>query len=148
MARKLSANTVWIYWWLWRCPWASAADIARVTGLKIPAVSNALKRGESELGWFASHRLGRVSPVVSRYVVTNRGLEEIQARFGWEAFWWHAAYGASALARRLEVPEPTPAASKLGLATKPSASCARRTFPRSISTRDLPGIFWCVTGIA
>ena len=105
MARKLSANTVWIYWWLWRCPWASAADIARVTGLKIPAVSNALKRGESELGWFASHRLGRVSPVVSRYVVTNRGVEELQDRFGWETFWWHTAAGVSALARRLEVLE-------------------------------------------
>ena len=105
MARELSANTVYIYWWLWRLPWASAADIARVTGLKASAVSNALKRGETKLGWCASHRLGRVSPVVSRYVVTNKGLEEIQARFGWETFWWHTADGVWALARRLEVLE-------------------------------------------
>ena len=105
MARELSANTVSIYWWLWRLPWASAADIARVTGLKVSAISNALTRGETKLGWFASARLGRVAPVVSRYVVTNRGLEEIQARFGWETFWWHTADGVSALARRLEVLE-------------------------------------------
>ena len=93
MARELSANTVHIYWWLWRLPWASAADIARVTGLKASAISNALTRGETKLGWFASARLGRVAPVVSRYVVSNRGVEELQARFGWETFWWHTADG-------------------------------------------------------
>ena len=46
-----------------------------------------------------------MSPVVSRYVVTNRGVEELQDRFGWETFWWHTAAGVSALARRLEVLE-------------------------------------------
>ena len=105
MARKLSADTESIYWWLWRWPWASAADIARVTGLKASAVSNALKRGETELGWFVSERLGRVAPVTSRYVVTNKGIQELQERFGWEIFWWHTADGVLALARRLEVLE-------------------------------------------
>ena len=105
MARKLSADTVYIYWWLWRWPGASSADIARVTGLKASAVSNALKRGETEFGWFVSARLGRVAPVVSRYVVTNKGIAELQERFGWETFWWHGADGVLALARRLEVPE-------------------------------------------
>ena len=105
MARKLSADTEYIYWWLWRWPWASAADIARVTGLKAPAVSNALKRGETEHGWLVSARLGRVAPVASRYVVTNKGVAELQKQFGWTPFWWHGADGILALARRLEVLE-------------------------------------------
>ena len=105
MARKLSADTKNIYWWLWRWPWASAADLARVTGLKASAVSNALKRGQTELGWLVSARLGRVAPVASRYVFTNKGIAELQERFGWKAFWWHTADGVKALARRLEVLE-------------------------------------------
>ena len=105
MARKLSTHTEYIYWWLWRWPWASAADIARVTGLKAPAVSNALKRAEGELGWVVSARLGRVAPKASRYVFTNKGIAELQERFGWETFWWHTADGVKALARRLEVLE-------------------------------------------
>ena len=105
MARKFSTDTENIYWWLWHWPWASAADIARVTGLKAPAVSNALKRGERELGWVVSARLGRVARVASRYVVTNKGVAELHERFGWEIFWWHSADGVLALARRLEVLE-------------------------------------------
>ena len=110
MPRELSADTENVYWWLWRLPWASAADIARVTGLKASAVSNALKRGETKrgetkLGWFVSARLGRVAPVAARYVVTNKGVAEIQERFGWKPFWWHTADGVWALARRLEVLE-------------------------------------------
>ena len=105
MARKLSTDTENIYWWLWHWPWASAADIARVTGLKGPAVSNALKRAERELGWLVSARLGRVARVASRYVVTNKGIKEFQERFGWKVFWWHSADGVLALARRLEVLE-------------------------------------------
>ena len=49
MPRELAADTEYVYWWLWHLPWASAADIVRVTGLKASAVSNALKRGETEL---------------------------------------------------------------------------------------------------
>ena len=105
MARQLSADTEYVYRWLWQWPWASAADIVRVTGLKAPAVSNALNRGETKLGWFVSARLGRVAPVPTRYVVTNKGVEELQERFGWEPFWWHTADGVRALARRLEVLE-------------------------------------------
>ena len=58
MPRELSDDTEYVYWWLWHWPWASAADIARITGLKASAVSNALKRGETKLGWFVSARLG------------------------------------------------------------------------------------------
>ena len=33
MPRRLSDDTIYILWWLWYLPWASAADIARITGL-------------------------------------------------------------------------------------------------------------------
>ena len=105
MPRELSADTEYVYWWLWQWPWASAADIARITGLKASAVSNALKRGETKLGWFVSARLGRVAPVAARYVVTNKGLAELQERLGWKPFWWHTPDGVWGLARRLEVLE-------------------------------------------
>ena len=105
MPRELSDDTEYVYWWLWHWPWASAADIARITGLKASAVSNALKRGETKLGWFVSARLGRVAPVAARYVVTNKGAAELPERFDWKPFWWHTADGVWALARRLEVLE-------------------------------------------
>ena len=105
MPRELSADTEYVYWWLWQWPWASAADIARITGLKASAVSNALKRGETKLGWFVSARLGRVAPVAARYVVTNKGVAELQERFDWKPFWWHTPDGVWGLARRLEVLE-------------------------------------------
>ena len=104
MPRAFSSDTLEVYWWLWRWPWASAADIARVTGLKAPAVTNVLKRGKQK-GWFLSARLGRVFDAVDRYVVSNDGVEESQKRWGWERFWWHTADGVRALARRLEVVE-------------------------------------------
>ena len=91
MPRELSADTEYVYWWLWHWPWASAADIARITGLKASTVSNALKRGETKLGWFVSARLGRVAPVAARYVVTNKGVAELHERFDWKPFWWHTA---------------------------------------------------------
>ena len=106
MPRKLSSDTERIYSWLWYLPWASAADIARITGLKDTAVSNALKRGKEEpRKWFLSARLGRVFQAVDRYVVSNAGIEELQTRFGWTPFWWHTADGVKALARRLEIVE-------------------------------------------
>ncbi len=105
MPRELAADTEYVYRWLWHLPWASAADIARVTGLKASAVSNALKRGETELRWFVSARLGRVAPVAARYVVANKGVAELHERFDWKPFWWHTADGVGALARRLEVLE-------------------------------------------
>ena len=49
--------------------------------------------------------LGRVAPIADRYVVTNKGVAELQERFGWRTFWWHGADGILTLARRLEVPE-------------------------------------------
>lgn len=33
MPRRLSDGTIYILQWLWYLPWASAADIARITGL-------------------------------------------------------------------------------------------------------------------
>ena len=105
MPRELASNTQLVYWWAWRWPWASAADIARVTGLKASTVSNALRRGETELKWFASARLGRTFKAADRYVVTNKGVAEMGKRFGWETFWWHTADAVRALARRLEVLE-------------------------------------------
>ena len=105
MPRKLALSTKWIYWWAWRWPWASASDIVRVTGLKANIVSNVLSYGENDLQWLVSARLGRTSKAVNRFVLTNKGIEEIHARFGWEIFWWHTADSVRAMARRLEVLE-------------------------------------------
>ena len=104
MPRALSSDTEMVYWWLWRLPWASAADIARFSFLQATAVKNVLTRGEKR-GWLKSARLGRVFDAVDRYVVSNTGIEEMQARWDWEIFWWHTADGVRALARRLEVVE-------------------------------------------
>ncbi len=104
MPRKLSSDTELIYWWLWRWPWASARDIAGVTGMSTRAVSNALKRGRDR-GWFLSARLGRVFDAVDRYVPSNEGVRELHQRFGWPVSWWHTANAVRALARRLEVLE-------------------------------------------
>ena len=104
MPRVFSTDTVLIYHWLWYLPWASAPDIARVTGLKLTAVSNVLSRGR-ERGWLRSARLGRAFPATDRFVFSNTGVEALNAKWGWEIFWWHTAGGVRALARRLEVVE-------------------------------------------
>ena len=104
MPRVFSTDTVLIYWWLWYLPWASAPDIARVTGLKLTAVSNVLSRGR-ERGWLKSARLGRAFPATDRFVFSNTGVEALNAKWGWEIFWWHTAGGVRALSRRLEVVE-------------------------------------------
>ena len=104
MPRKLSELTILVYWWTWRWPWVSAADIARVTGLRPSMVSNVLRRGQRR-GWFVSARLGRVFDAVDRYALTNEGVEALHELFGWERFWWHTAAGLRALARRLDVLE-------------------------------------------
>ena len=104
MPRRLSENTECIYWWLWRLPWAAAADIVRVTGLKQNQVSNALRLGERR-GWLRSARLGREFKPVDRFVFENAGIDEMGRQFGWKPLWWHTADGVRALARRLEVLE-------------------------------------------
>ena len=43
MPRRLSDDTSFILRWLWRLPWACAADIARITGLHENVVSNVSK---------------------------------------------------------------------------------------------------------
>ena len=104
MPRAFSSNTKVIYWWLWYLPWASAADIARVTGQKANLVSNVLASGR-ERGWLLSARLGRAFDATDRYVFSSTGVEALQAKWGWETFWWHTAGGVRALAKRLEVVE-------------------------------------------
>ena len=104
MPRALSDDTQFVLWWLWRLPWACAADIARVTGLKQNAIGNILKRRKKQ-GWLESARLGRVFAAVDRYVFSTKGAEEMSSRYGWPIFWWHTADGVRALARRLEVVE-------------------------------------------
>ena len=104
MPREFSLDTWYTLWWLWYLPWASATDIALVTGFQATAVSNVLRRGERR-GWLKSARLGRVFDAADRYVFTNTGVEELHARRGWQIFWWHSANGVRALSRRLEVVE-------------------------------------------
>ena len=104
MPRNFSKLTVLIYWWLWRWPWASAADIAQVTGLEQPAVANTLRRGVKR-GWFRKERLGRAFQEVNRFMLTNAGVDALHQRYGWLIFWWHTAKGVVALERRLEIVE-------------------------------------------
>ena len=104
MPRAFSSNTLYVYFRLWYQPLASAADIALVTRMTAPAVSNVLKRGV-EGGLLRSARLGRVRDAVDRYVMSNYGVEKLHAQWGWEIFWWHTAEGVRSLARRLEVVE-------------------------------------------
>ena len=104
MPRALSDDTVCVLQWLWYLPWASASDIARVTGLKENAVSNVLSRGRTR-GWLESARLGRTRDAVDRFVYSFHGVEEFHTRYDWEVFWWHTTSGVRSLARRLEIVE-------------------------------------------
>lgn len=104
MARELSNTTVLVLRLLWSLPWASAADIALITGLKVQTVSNVLNR-RMEKGWLEREKLGRTQEAVLRYVFTSEGVTECHSLYGWKIFWWHSANGVLALARRLEVVE-------------------------------------------
>ncbi len=104
MPRALSEDTNFVLWWLWYLPWASAADIARVTYLTEGAVSNILNRRRKR-GWLLSARLGRVFDAVDRFVFSNTGVQEVQTKWGWQVFWWHSPASLRRLARRLEVVE-------------------------------------------
>lgn len=104
MARALSDKTFFVLRMLWGLPWASAADIATLTGCKVQTVSTILNR-RMEKGRLEREKLGRAQEVALRYVFTNEGVEECHRLYGWEIFWWHSANGVLALARRLEVVE-------------------------------------------
>ena len=104
MPRRLSEDTLLILWWLWYLPWACAADIARITGLSEQGVSNVLNR-RMKAGWLEVALLGRTQDVVKRYVFSTAGVKAVHELCGWTIFWWHAANGVGALARRLEVVE-------------------------------------------
>ena len=104
MPRRLSEDTIHILFWLWYLPWASAADIARITGMNERMVSNVLSR-RRKAGWLEVARIGRVLDVADRYVFSTAGVEAAHELYGWRIFWWHSANAVSALARRLEVVE-------------------------------------------
>ena len=104
MPRRLSEDTVHILSWLWYLPWASAADIARITGLNENMVSNVLSR-RRKAGWLEVARIGRVRDVVDRYVFSTDGVKAAHELYGWTILWWHSANAVRALARRLEVVE-------------------------------------------
>ena len=104
MPFSFSDATIAVLRWLWFLPWASAADIARVTYIPERSVSNILHRARDR-GWLLSARLGRVSGAVNRFVFSNTGIEEAQSRWSWPLFWWHSPAGLQRLARRLELLE-------------------------------------------
>ena len=104
MPFAFSADTIRVLRWLWFLPWASAADIARVTGIPEQSVSNILNR-RRKAGWLKSARLGRGSKSVDRFVFSNTGIQEVQDRWRWQLFWWHSPSGLRRLAGRLEVVE-------------------------------------------
>ena len=104
MPFSFSADTIAVLRWLWFLPWASAADIARVTYLPEQSVSNILNR-RRKAGWLRSARLGRVSNAADRFVFSNTGIQEVQNRWRWQVFWWHSPAGLRRLAGRLEVVE-------------------------------------------
>ena len=104
MPRPLSKDTIFILMWLWQLPWACAADIARITGLKSNAVSNVLYR-RRQSGWLEVARIGRTQSAMDRYVFSTAGVKVMHERYGWDIFWFHSATAIKALARRLEVVE-------------------------------------------
>ena len=104
MPRAISDDTLLILWWLWRLPWASAADVARITGLSANGVSNVLSRNRAK-GRIVSARLGRTSDAVDRFVFSIAGVEEFHRLYEWPIFWWHTADGVRSLAKRIEVVE-------------------------------------------
>ena len=104
MARGFSESTLLILSWLWRLPWACAADIARITGLPANMVSNVLGR-RRKAGWLELAHIGRTQPLADRYVFSTDGVKAAHERYGWKIFWWHSATAVRALARRLEVVE-------------------------------------------
>ena len=104
MPRRLSDDTSFILRWLWRLPWACAADIARITGLHENAVSNVLSR-RRKAGWLEVARIGRTQDAVDRYVFSTDGVKAVHGLYGLPIFWWHSANGVRSLARRLEVVE-------------------------------------------
>ena len=79
MPRAISDDTLLILWWLWRLPWASAADVARITGLSANGVSNVLSPNRAK-GPTVSSRLGRTSDAVDRFVFSIAGVEELPIR--------------------------------------------------------------------
>ena len=99
-----SEETIRVLQWLWCLPWASATDIARITGLPEKSVSAILHRGRTR-GWLLSARLGRVSDVVHRFVFSNTGVQAVQDRWGWQVYWWHRPASLKRLAGRLELIE-------------------------------------------
>ena len=104
MPFSISWETIEVLKWLWFLPWASAADIARITYIPEQSVSNILNR-RRKAGWLKSARLGRVSKSVDRFVFSNTGIQEVQDRWRWQIFWWHSPSSLRKLAGRLEVLE-------------------------------------------
>ena len=85
-------------------PWASAADLARVTLFEESAVANVLFRARNKK-LLLSTKLGRLNPAVARFIFSESGVKELHERYGWTISWWHSASGVRDLAGRLEVVE-------------------------------------------
>ena len=104
MPFSFSVDTIQALKWLWFLPWTSAADIASIMDISDQSASNILNRARTR-GWLLSARLGRVSDAVDRFVFSNLGTQEAQARWKWPLFWWHSPTGLRVLARRIELVE-------------------------------------------
>ena len=101
---RLSVDTLAVFRHLWFMPWASAGDIARVSGFKEPAVANVLRRGVAN-GLLFTVQMGRVRRAVQRYGFTFAGVSEFEERPGFPRQWWHSEKGLAALAKRLHILE-------------------------------------------
>ena len=101
---RLSDRTLAVFQFLWFFSWGSAGDIARLIGLKEPAVANVLRRGV-ESGRLFAVQMGRVRRAVQRYGFTFAGVLEFEERPGFTRQWWHSEKGMEALAKRLQIVE-------------------------------------------
>ena len=104
MARKFSERTMALYFWLWHLPWASAPDLAALTGLSERAVGRILGDA-SKKGWVKPASLGRGRDAVQRWVFLPLGIEWFESRHRWIRHWWHTAQGIEELARRINIVE-------------------------------------------
>ena len=110
MPRRRSYSTDRILYCLWFAPWASAGDLADMTGLDrlnpkyLRLINNVLAR-ERRQGRLYRERLGRYFQAVERHIFTPEGLDYYSQRYYWPLHWWHTNPGA--LLARLQMLEIT-----------------------------------------
>ena len=108
MPRQLAERTTQV--WRYVQPLSSAAEIlahmqdSGIVGVNIDDVNNALRAGIRS-GHLLREKLGRIGEKVWRYVLSRRGINEMQERYGMPVTWSQSAGGIKSLAGKIELVE-------------------------------------------